>query len=119
MRGFGEPERSPTLREVAERWQASRKDVRDSTRIQHRTALRRVLPLLGWRALDTITADHVQEMVDALNAGGVGPRPWPQRGQSEPGGGLGSWRAFPQADVAGLHVVSPEPKDPVRLDADY
>ena len=61
VRALAEPERSPTLREVAERWQASRKDVRDSTRIQHRTALGRVLPLLGIAALDAITADHVQE----------------------------------------------------------
>jgi integrase len=70
LRAIRGPERSPTLREVAQRWQASRKDVRESTRVQHRTALGRVLPVLGSRPLDAITAEDVQELVDTLNAEG-------------------------------------------------
>jgi integrase len=70
IRALAEPQRSPTLREFAERWQASRQDVREATRIQHRTALGRVLPLLGSRPLDSITADDVQELVDTLNTQG-------------------------------------------------
>jgi integrase len=70
LRALMEPERSPTLREFAVRWQASRKDVREATKVQHRTALGRVLPLLGSRPVDSITADDVQELVDELNAQG-------------------------------------------------
>src|SRR5688500_12334695 len=46
---LAEPPAAPTLRDVAARWQASRVDVRESTTIQHRTALNRVLPVLGDR----------------------------------------------------------------------
>src|SRR6476620_6107330 len=41
------PTVAPTLRDAAKRWQASRVDVRENTRIQHRTALGRLLPILG------------------------------------------------------------------------
>lgn len=61
---------APTLREKAERWQASRTDVRSSTTIQHRTALARVLPILGTRSVDEITVDDVQELVDKLASEG-------------------------------------------------
>src|SRR5947209_16595835 len=58
------------LREKAREWQASRRDVRDSTATQHRTALARVLPRLGARPYDSITLDDVQSLVDALAAEG-------------------------------------------------
>jgi len=61
---------APTLREKAAEWQASRKDVRESTRIHHRTVLGRVLPTLGARPYDTITADDVQDLVNTLEAKG-------------------------------------------------
>jgi integrase len=64
------PATAPTLREKAEEWQASRKDVRESTRIHHRTALRRVFKTLGARPFDTITPDDVQDVVNALEAEG-------------------------------------------------
>jgi integrase len=67
---LAEPVAAPALREKAAEWQASRKDVRESTRIHHRTALRRVLPILGDRPYDTITADDVQDVVNALEAQG-------------------------------------------------
>ena len=47
--------RSPVLREVAERWRASRVDVAESTRVLHRVALDRVLPILGERLVDELT----------------------------------------------------------------
>src|SRR5438128_8401513 len=49
-----EPIVSPAFRDVAKRWQASRVDVRDATTTQHRTALNRVLPVLGDRRVDGI-----------------------------------------------------------------
>jgi integrase len=67
---IADPETAPTLRSVAERWAASRVDVRESTRIQHRTALGRVLPVLGDRAIDAITSADVAELVAALHAEG-------------------------------------------------
>ena len=48
-----------TLRQAAEEWKASRVDVTEATRVLHRVALDRVLPLLGDRPVDTITADDV------------------------------------------------------------
>ena len=61
---------APTLTEIANQWKASRVDVTESTRVLHRVALDRVLPILGHRPIDTITADDVNEMVVALSAKG-------------------------------------------------
>ena len=58
-----EPVAAPLLRDVAKRWQASRVDVRESTLIQHRTALGRVLPVLGDRPIDAIAAADVSDLV--------------------------------------------------------
>jgi integrase len=64
------PGRSQTLRDAAERWKASRVDVTEATRVLHRVALDRVLPILGDRAVDEITPDDVAGMVEALAAAG-------------------------------------------------
>ncbi len=64
------PAASPTLREVAKRWQESRVDVRESTRIQHRTALGRVLPVIGDKRVDEITPATVAELVGKLDGEG-------------------------------------------------
>jgi integrase len=61
-----DPATAPLLREVAKRWQASRVDVRESTIVQHRTALGRVLPALGDRRVDAIVAADVAELVRKL-----------------------------------------------------
>ncbi|MFN0155528.1 MAG: tyrosine-type recombinase/integrase [Gaiella sp.] len=61
-----EPLTAPLLKDVAARWQASRVDVRQSTLIQHRTALGRVLPLLGDRPLDSLTSSDVADLVGRL-----------------------------------------------------
>lgn len=60
----------PTLRELAERWQASRVDVREATKVQHRTALGRVLPILGDRRVEAIAPADVAELVAALDGEG-------------------------------------------------
>lgn len=65
-----EPEKAPALRLVAKRWQDSRVDVRDSTRIQHTTALGRVLPVLGDRPVDQLTAADVADLVTAMHEAG-------------------------------------------------
>jgi integrase len=65
-----EPAAAPTLREAAKRWQESRVDVAENTRLQHRSAVRMLLPGLGERRVDTITAVDVADLVAALTAKG-------------------------------------------------
>jgi len=65
-----EPLLSPTFAEAARRWQASRVDVSENTRLQHRSAVNAVLPTLGDRRLDTITAADVADLVGVLAAKG-------------------------------------------------
>lgn len=67
---LAEPAAAPTLRAVAARWQDSRVDVRESTAIQHRTALGRVLPVLGDRPVDRVTVADVAELVAKLHGDG-------------------------------------------------
>lgn len=64
------PPKVPTLAETARRWQASRVDVRDSTTVQHRVALGRVLPELGARRLDELAAADIAALVGKLAADG-------------------------------------------------
>jgi integrase len=66
----GEPRAAPTLREAAKRWQESRVDVAENTRLQHRSAVRMLLPVLGERRVDTITAADVADLVALLTANG-------------------------------------------------
>ena len=60
----------PTLTEAATRWQASRLDVAEATRVQHRTALGRALPMLGSRRLDDLTPHDVAALVTHLAEAG-------------------------------------------------
>jgi integrase len=55
-----------TLRQAAERWQASRVDVAEATTVQHRTALNRALPTLGNRNVDAIIPADVADLVARL-----------------------------------------------------
>ena len=73
-----QPERAPTLRDVAARWQESRKDIRETTALQHRTSLNHVNRLLGDRPHDAIAWEDVQRMVDVLAAREAGSRVDPQ-----------------------------------------
>lgn len=67
---FALAQRAPTLAEAAERWRASRVDVAEGTRVLHRVALGRVLPILGQRRIDEISSDDVNAMVVELAASG-------------------------------------------------
>lgn len=70
VRILGESKRSPTLTEAAERWRSSRVDVTESTRVLHRVALDRVLPILGTRRVDDITTADVAALIAELHAAG-------------------------------------------------
>ena len=52
--------------QAAARWHASRVDVAEATRVQHRTALNRVLPILGDRRVDELEPADVADLVAAL-----------------------------------------------------
>jgi integrase len=67
---FAEAVPAPTLSAEAKRWQSSRVDVRETTTIQHRTALGRLLPVLGSTRVDEITPSLVAEFVGKLAAEG-------------------------------------------------
>jgi integrase len=70
LRALAAPASAPTLATVAEQWKASRVDVSQSTRVLHRVALGRVLPILGERPVDTLTADDVAALVEQLAEAG-------------------------------------------------
>jgi hypothetical protein len=91
---LGRDEAAPqTFAEAAKRWQASRVDVAEATRVQHRTALNRALPLLGSRRLAAIAAQDVarprrrpsprrageREHPKNSDGGRDGPRPFRRR----------------------------------------
>lgn len=61
---------APILREAARRWQEGRVDVAENTRLQHRSAVRMLLPILGDRRVDAITPADVADLVAALTAKG-------------------------------------------------
>jgi integrase len=65
-----EPERAPTLEQAAKRWRASRVDVAAGTAVLHRVALDRVMPVLGSRRVDELTAADVAELIAGLHAAG-------------------------------------------------
>jgi integrase len=58
---------SPTLAEAAERWFASRVDVAPNTKLQHRSAMRNLLAVLGSEQVDRIMPDDVSELVTQLS----------------------------------------------------
>jgi integrase len=66
-----EQPKMPTLAEAAERWQTSRVDIAEATRLQHRTALRKALPVLGSRRIDEIDAQEIADLVALLHAEGA------------------------------------------------
>jgi integrase len=59
---------APTVAEMVTRWRASRIDVTESTRVLHRVALDRVLPVLGEIPVDKVTPDDVARLVEVLAA---------------------------------------------------
>ncbi len=87
---LAEPVAAPTLRAVAARWQDSRVDVRESTAVQHLTALGRVLPVLGDRPVDRIASADVADLVARMHGEG-------SRGRAS---GRASWSGYPPARTA-------------------
>lgn len=65
-----DPVKAPLLREVAKRWQDSRVDASENTRIQHGTAVGRMLPIIGDKRVDEITVADVAGLVSQLAAAG-------------------------------------------------
>jgi hypothetical protein len=57
---------SVTVADACEAWRASRVDVSEATRVLHRVALGRVVPLLGTRPVDEVSVEHVNAMVAEL-----------------------------------------------------
>lgn len=57
---------APTLIDAATRWRESRVDVTEGTRVLHRVALARVLPILGTKRVDEITVEDVNGLVAEL-----------------------------------------------------
>jgi integrase len=66
----GEHPSAPTFAQAAKRWQASRIDIADSTRDQHRIQLEKLLPLIG-RPIDALEAQDFAHVVAALHGQGV------------------------------------------------
>ena len=60
-----------TLASAAAAWRASRVDVAESTATTHRVNLRRILPVLGERAVDSIEPADVAALVARLHDGGL------------------------------------------------
>jgi integrase len=68
-----EQPKGPTLAEAGERWNASRFDVSENTRVQQSTSLKLALPLLGDRRVDTLTPHDVAALVPQLVGEGKKP----------------------------------------------
>jgi integrase len=62
---------APTFAQAAKDWQAARVDVAESTREQHRIQLDKLLPLIGIRRIDTLTAQDFIDVVAHAHAQGV------------------------------------------------
>jgi integrase len=65
------PPPAPTFETAAKEWQAARVDVAASTRDQHRIQLAKLLPLIGTRRIDELTAKDFVDVVACLHADGV------------------------------------------------
>ena len=68
---LGSPSGAQTLGAAAAAWRASRVDVADGTAATHRVNLRRILPVLGDRDIDSIEPADVAAFVSQLHAGGL------------------------------------------------
>jgi hypothetical protein len=65
-----DPVRTPTLAEAALRWQASRVDLAENTKVRRRLEVKRILPPLGDRRVDEARAGDVVEFVAVLVSDG-------------------------------------------------
>jgi integrase len=69
--GFAVPQSAVTIRQAADRWQASRIDVAPGTAQTYRVALGRILPRLGDTPAEKIDAQTVADLVGELHAAGL------------------------------------------------
>jgi integrase len=65
-----EPAPTPTLEQAAQRWQASRVDVSENTRLQHRSSVRLIPGELRARPFDAITPQDIADAIATLHAAG-------------------------------------------------
>jgi integrase len=65
-----EPEQALTIARACDKWRASRVDVAEPTRVLHRVALGRVVPILGTLRVDEVGETDVQRLVQELAATG-------------------------------------------------
>ena len=65
------PKLQPTFDQAARNWQAARVDVAASTAMQHRIQLDKLIPLIGSRRIDQLTAQDFIDVVAHLHADGV------------------------------------------------
>jgi integrase len=70
LRMLAGPAPSPTLAQAANRWQASRIDAAENTKLQHRSAVNRALPILGRRRVDELVPEDIADLVAQLHAAG-------------------------------------------------
>jgi integrase len=64
-------QQAPTFEQAARAWQASRLDIAESTRLQHRIQIDKLLPLIGRRRLDELAAADFADAVSTLHRDGV------------------------------------------------
>jgi integrase len=65
------PKPKPTFEQAANQWQAARVDVAASTAMQHRIQLDKLIPLIGSRRIDELTAQDFIDVVAHLHGAGV------------------------------------------------
>jgi integrase len=64
--------KSPTTGDFLEQWVTGRRKIKDTTRVAHRYCMRAYLvPHIGDIPLDVLSADHVEDLRDALEARGT------------------------------------------------
>ena len=64
------PKAALTIAEAAKRWQASRVDVSENTKLQHRSSVRLLPASLTAKGIDAVTAQDVADAVATLSAAG-------------------------------------------------
>ena len=61
MSSLAAPKPTPTIAEAAKRWRASRVDVTENTKLQHRSSVLLVTASLGAKGVNDVTAQDVAE----------------------------------------------------------
>ena len=117
MAALLEPVTAPTLRTIAARWQDSRIDVRESTAIQHRTALGRVLPCSATAPSTSAPAD-VADLVALLHGDGKARETSGKRHRARDGARLRRRRSQPRPRPCQVKLPREEAAEPEPPTAD-